>query len=67
VARWKERDPIFTFEERMLTVGAATRAQLDDIWDGLGAEIESAIEFAESSPPPSPDQLLIDVYTGSST
>ena len=27
------------------------------------ADIETAIEFAENSPVPAPDQLLVDVYT----
>ena len=64
VARWKERDPIFTFEARMIEVGAATREQIEEVWEELRSDIETAIEYAEASPLPDADQLLIDVYTG---
>jgi len=63
VAEWRERDPIFTFEERLIEMGTATRADIDGIWAELRADIDTAIEFAENSPVPTPDQLLVDVYT----
>ena len=63
VAVWKERDPIFTFEDRMIEAGTATRADIDDVWAQLRADIEAAIEFAEESPLPDPDAVLADVYT----
>jgi len=64
VAEWKQRDPIFSFEDRMIANGAATRARFDEIWTELRASIDDAIAFAEESPYPSPDQVLVDVYTG---
>ena len=63
VATWRERDPIFTFEERLIEMGTATRDDIDGVWAELRADIETAIEFAENSPVPTPDQLLVDVYT----
>ncbi len=63
VDEWKKRDPIFTFEDRMIASGDATRDQFDGIWSELRADIETAIRFAEDSPLPEPDQLLVDVYT----
>lgn len=66
VEEWKQRDPIFTFEDRMIDAGVASRSEIDGIWDGLRADIEAAIAFAEQSPLPDPDQLLVDVYTGAS-
>jgi TPP-dependent pyruvate/acetoin dehydrogenase alpha subunit len=63
VARWKERDPIFTLEDRMIENKVATRQQFDDIWADWRAAIDRAIAFAEESPLPSPDQVLVDVYT----
>jgi pyruvate dehydrogenase E1 component alpha subunit len=63
VATWRERDPIFTFEERLIEMGTATRADIDAVWAELRADIDTAIEFAENSPVPTPDQLLVDVYT----
>jgi acetoin:2,6-dichlorophenolindophenol oxidoreductase subunit alpha len=63
VAKWRERDPIFTFEDRLIAAGNTTRAQFDDVWAELRADIAASIEFAEASPLPTPDQLLADVYT----
>ena len=63
VAKWRERDPIFTFEDRLIASGTTTREQFDDVWAQLRADIATAIEFAEASPLPTPDQLLADVYT----
>ena len=63
VAVWKLRDPIFTFEDRMIENGVATRANFDDIWAELRADIDTAIQFAEDSPYPTPDQILVNVYT----
>ncbi|MDA2957274.1 MAG: thiamine pyrophosphate-dependent dehydrogenase E1 component subunit alpha [Ilumatobacteraceae bacterium] len=63
VARWKERDPIFTLEDRMIENKVATRQQFDDIWADWRAAIDRAIQFAEESPLPTPDQVLVDVYT----
>jgi pyruvate dehydrogenase E1 component alpha subunit len=63
VATWRERDPIFTFEERLIEMGTATRDDIDAVWAELRADIDTAIEFAENSPVPTPDQLLVDVYT----
>jgi TPP-dependent pyruvate/acetoin dehydrogenase alpha subunit len=63
VARWKERDPIFTLEDRMVENKVATRQQFEDIWTQLRNDIDNAIKFAEESPVPTPDQVLVDVYT----
>lgn len=66
VAIWKQRDPIFTFEDRMIENGVATRAKFDDIWAELRANIDTAIQFAEDSPYPTPDQITVNVYTSMS-
>lgn len=63
VAQWKERDPIFSLEDRMIENQVATRQQFDDIWADWRAAIDRAIQFAEESPLPTPDQVLVDVYT----
>jgi TPP-dependent pyruvate/acetoin dehydrogenase alpha subunit len=47
----------------MIENKAATRQQFDDIWADWRAAIDRAIAFAEESPLPSPDQVLVDVYT----
>ena len=67
VATWKQRDPIFTFEDRMIENGVVTREKVDEIWAELRQDIETAIQFADDSPYPTPDQIMVDVYTKSST
>ncbi len=67
VAEKRKQDPIFTFEDRMMEIGTIDRAGLDAIWDELRADIEAAIQFAEDSDLPTPDQVLTGVYTGSET
>ena len=66
VAMWKQRDPIFTLEDRMIENKAATRDQFDSIWAELRAGIEAAIAFADESPYPTPDQIMVGVYTSMS-
>jgi len=63
VADWKARDPITTLEQQMIDSGSATAADFEEVWGELRADIEAAIEFAESSPVPEADQLMADVYT----
>lgn len=66
VAMWKQRDPIFTLEDRMIENKSATRDQFDAIWAELRAGIEAAIAFADESPYPTPDQIMVGVYTSMS-
>jgi len=63
VERWRRRDPITTFEATMIGAGLADEAAFEAVWAEVRDEIAAAIEFAESSPLPEPDQLLVDVYT----
>lgn len=63
VAEWKQRDPIFSFEARMVEAGEATTADFEAVWAQLRADIEAAIQFAEESPLPTPDMVMADVYT----
>jgi pyruvate dehydrogenase E1 component alpha subunit len=63
VSEWKERDPIFSFEARMVESGQATAADFEEVWAQLRADIDTAIAFAEESPLPTADAILADVYT----
>ena len=63
VAEWKERDPIFSFEARMVESGRASAADFEEVWAQLRADIDTAIAFAEESPLPTADAILADVYT----
>ena len=63
VAEWKLRDPIFSFEKQLLDLGTATAEQIEHVWAELRDDIAAAIAFADESPFPEPDQLLVGTYT----
>ncbi|MEM9746339.1 MAG: thiamine pyrophosphate-dependent dehydrogenase E1 component subunit alpha [Actinomycetota bacterium] len=63
VAEMKKKDPIFTFEDRMIAAGTTDRAAVDAVWDDLRAQIDAAIEFADESPLPDASQITEGVYT----
>jgi acetoin:2,6-dichlorophenolindophenol oxidoreductase subunit alpha len=65
VVAWKERDPIFSFEQRIVESGVASREVLDATWAELRTAIDEAIVFADESPFPDEDQLLAGVFTES--
>ncbi len=67
VAEWKERDPIFSFEDVLVKRAVATPQQIADVWERERADIADSIEFADASPLPDVDQLLVDVYTVAAT
>ncbi len=67
VLAWKARDPIFSFETRMIDEGRLTRDDFDTIWAEVRSTIDAAIEFADSSPFPEPSALLAGVYTESAS
>jgi TPP-dependent pyruvate/acetoin dehydrogenase alpha subunit len=63
VLAWKARDPISTFEQRLIDAGTATADDFEQIWAEVRQSIEAAIAFADNSPFPDDDQLLAGVFT----
>jgi pyruvate dehydrogenase E1 component alpha subunit len=57
----KTRDPIARWRRAVLTNGLATDGELEEIREEVEAEVEEAVQFAESSPPPDPRELCSDV------
>ena len=64
VEQWQARDPIPRHEHLMLNAGAMTPDGIEAVRAEIVAEVEAAIEFAEQSPLPDPEDLLTDVYSG---
>ena len=64
LAEWKQRDPIELFEDRLAAAGVLDAGGAQAVHDAAQAAIEAAIAFAEESPLPDLDNLLVDVYTG---
>ena len=63
VLAWKERDPIFTFEDRLIEAGVAGRTSSTRPGPRCARLIDAAITFADESPFPDEDQLLVGVFT----
>jgi acetoin:2,6-dichlorophenolindophenol oxidoreductase subunit alpha len=59
---WKARDPIVRLRKEIIDGQMANVAEMDALEARIKAEIEEAVEFAQKSPYPTPDQATTDVY-----
>jgi len=62
VEKWREDDPIGILERHLLSEEMATQEELDAIDDEVEQEIEDAVQFAEESPLPEPEELFTDIF-----
>jgi pyruvate dehydrogenase E1 component alpha subunit len=62
VERWQKDDPIGIFRRYLLEQEIAKEGELDDLEMKVAAEVEDAVEFAESSPEPEPQALFEHIY-----
>ncbi len=62
VAGWKQRDPLVRYEEFCLATGILTPGDIDAMKQSIEEELDEAVEFAERSPSPNPEECLADVY-----
>ena len=62
VEKWQEVDPIGIYRRHLLNEKIATGEELDELDDKVEAEVQEAVEFAESSPEPAPEELFTDIY-----
>lgn len=62
VESWKARDPVTCFRKLIVADTAISASELDAIDAGERAAVEAAVEFAEASPFPSPDEALEHVF-----
>ena len=64
IEEWKAmRDPISLFEAELQQFGIIDEAGLATLQASVVAEIAAGVEFAQSSPAPSTDEVLNFVYT----
>lgn len=59
---WLTKDPIKRFATKLLETGTMTQDGLDEIDRAIQARIDEAVNFAETSPDPAPEDALNDVY-----
>ena len=61
-AEWIKKDPIPRLAKRLLDLGYVTQTEIDQMNGTIAAKIGAAVQFAESSPNPVPEDVLTDVY-----
>jgi TPP-dependent pyruvate/acetoin dehydrogenase alpha subunit len=66
VSRWLERDPILTFEKRLLQGQLISQAEIDQIEIDVRREIDEAVEFANEGSPLPFSELKKYVHAGES-
>ena len=59
---WKRKDPIERFKSKLTQQGILTEALIKKIDDSVKREIDEAIQFADESPLPEPEDALKDVF-----
>lgn len=62
VESWKKKCPIRRFEGLLKQKGLLDDAKVKEVYRSVNEEIEEAIQFAEASPLPSPEDTLLGVY-----
>jgi pyruvate dehydrogenase E1 component subunit alpha len=63
VHKWQENDPIGVYRRYLVDHHLATEKELDEQDNEALCTVDEAVQFAENSPEPSPDQLYADIYT----
>ncbi len=63
VARWKAKEPLGRFRQKLLELEICEERELDAIDQEVMEQVEAAVVFAEESPAPAVEQAVQDVYT----
>ncbi len=62
VKKYQENDPIGIYRNYLVREGIASENELDSVESLVEEETRDAIQFAESSPEPAPEELFSDIY-----
>ena len=62
IDRWKARDAIITFEQKLISQNLASSQELQTIRERTRQRVEEALEFAQRSPYPRKEQLSEHVW-----
>jgi len=60
---WMARDPIAMFKDILLKAGFCSEEDLERISKEVDAEVEEAVEYAQASPDPRPEDALEDIFS----
>lgn len=64
IEEWKAKDPLARYEAALLAMGTATAEDFDAIQQRIKRELDTAVDEAERSPMPSPDEAIKGLYAG---
>jgi pyruvate dehydrogenase E1 component alpha subunit len=64
IHHWQETDPIGIYRKYLIEKGIASDAELDSQDEDAERVVLKAIEFAEQSPEPAPEELYANITTG---
>jgi pyruvate dehydrogenase E1 component alpha subunit len=67
VEKWRESDPIGILERHLLNEEHVAQDELDGIDEEVEKVVNEAVEFAEESPLPAPEDLFRDIYVEATT
>lgn len=59
---WMSRDPIVIFKDKLMDSGVFSREEVAAVEKEVDVEIEAAVEYAQNSPLPKPEDTLLDVF-----
>ncbi|HTW98661.1 MAG TPA: thiamine pyrophosphate-dependent enzyme [Acidimicrobiales bacterium] len=62
IDEWRRRDPVSLFAEELIRQELLDAAGLEQLREEIRAEIDEAVEFAQASPLPAPDDALEHVF-----
>jgi len=62
VEEWKKKDPIDTFPRRLIEANLLTPQELESMKESIKKEIQEAVEYANQSSYPEPEDYLEQVY-----
>ncbi len=62
VARWKAQDPLHRHEEELRTTFGVSEEALEALDDEVVEEMQAAVDFADASPPPDPEERFEHLY-----
>jgi pyruvate dehydrogenase E1 component alpha subunit len=62
IQEWKDKDPIGRFESLLLEADVLDEEKAKEIYTEMEQVIEQAVEFAENSPDPDPENVMEWVY-----
>lgn len=62
VHKWQEEDPIGIYRKQIIDKGIASEEELDAQDEKALAEVQDAVQFAEASPEPGPEELYQHIY-----